>query len=331
MFSEFVVVCFALTDKLRAVLLTRFGSLTTKRDALQAALLPMLLSTRQATRRRAIDCIALLAVHEPDDLFKALIAHLVGNTTKSGSKVEHKRTMIQCFAAISRCVGYKLGPYLKEVVPLVVTFCDTDAADEDLRENCLQCFETLINRCPKDIAPFLDNIEKIALKYLSFDPNYAGDDDAEAADDDDDQSKMQTDGDGFDDDQLSDEAYSDDDDMSWKVRRACAKCLAALVDLRPERIITSYERIAPRLISRFDEREENVKLDVFDAARALLRQTRRTANAAAVRPCYGVASHIHIVCVSSSSRHRRRRRPSRRRRRARATAPTCRCSSSCAA
>jgi cullin-associated NEDD8-dissociated protein 1 len=211
-----------------AVLLTRFGSLTTKREALQAALLPLLLSTRQATRRRAIDCLSLLAVHESDEMFNKLVEHLLTTTGKSGGKVEHKRTMIQCFAAISRSVGYKLGPFLNKVVPLVIKFCDTDAADadEDLRENCLQCCETLINRCPKDIAPHLDQIEKVALKYLSFDPNYAGGSDDEKADGD-----ADGDGDGgdaMDEDQLSDEAFSDDDDMSWKVDAVCV-CVCVCV------------------------------------------------------------------------------------------------------
>ena len=31
-----------------------------------------------------------------------------------------------------------------------------------------------------------------------------------------------------------DEDYSDDEDMSWKVRRSCAKCLSAIVQVLTE-------------------------------------------------------------------------------------------------
>jgi hypothetical protein len=56
------------------------------------------------------------------------------------------------------------------------------------------------------------------------------------------------------------------------VRRACAKCIQAIVEMRPERVVTAYDKIAPTLIKRCNEREENVKIDVFDALRALLKQ-----------------------------------------------------------
>jgi len=49
----------------------------------------------------------------------------------------------------------------------------------------------------------------------------------------------------------SDDEYSDDDDMSWKVRRASAKCLAAIMATRHEMLRDFYSVISPTLISRF--------------------------------------------------------------------------------
>ena len=49
----------------------------------------------------------------------------------------------------------------------------------------------------------------------------------------------------------SDEEYSDDDDMSWKVRRAAAKCLAAVIATRHEMLSDFYKVVSPALIVRF--------------------------------------------------------------------------------
>lgn len=39
--------------------------------------------------------------------------------------------------------------------------------------------------------------------------------------------------------------------MSWKVRRASAKCLEAIISTRHEMLLEFYKSISPVLISRF--------------------------------------------------------------------------------
>ncbi|KAF5914315.1 hypothetical protein HPG69_006774 [Diceros bicornis minor] len=58
--------------------------------------------------------------------------------------------------------------------------------------------------------------------------------------------------------------------MSWKVRRAAAKCMAALIGSRPDLLPDFHCTLAPALIHCFKEREENVKADVFGAYIVLL-------------------------------------------------------------
>lgn len=50
--------------------------------------------------------------------------------------------------------------------------------------------------------------------------------------------------------------------------------MAALISSRPDLLPTFHCTLAPALIRRFREREENVKADVFGAYIVLLRQTR---------------------------------------------------------
>ncbi|CAG8545270.1 6413_t:CDS:10, partial [Paraglomus occultum] len=67
--------------------------------------------------------------------------------------------------------------------------------------------------------------------------------------------------------------YSDDDDVSWKVRRSSSKVLAAIIGTRHEILIKLYLEVAPALVSRFSEREESVRVDVLHTFIILLRQT----------------------------------------------------------
>lgn len=113
---------------------------------------------------------------------------------------------------------------------------------------------------------------------MTYDPNYNYDEDESSSNDDDQE---------FDEDEDQEEdndEYSDDDDMSWKVRRSAAKCLEAIISTRHELLPEFYKALSPALIARFKEREENVKSDIFHAYIALLKQTRATVNVSNLDP-----------------------------------------------
>jgi cullin-associated NEDD8-dissociated protein 1 len=67
--------------------------------------------------------------------------------------------------------------------------------------------------------------------------------------------------------------YSDDEDTSYKIRRSATKLLAAIVGTRPELLTTLYKEVSPVLISRFGDREETVRLEVWATYVVLLNQT----------------------------------------------------------
>lgn len=246
-------------------LLSRFGGLlVTFHAAIQEALLPQLCSPRLAVRKRSIIAIGHLVMSCNHNLFVKLIDFLLQELSKNTS-TSTTRTYIQCIAAISRQAGHRFGEHLERVMPLVVQYCRVE--DDELREYCIQAFESFVRKCPKEISLHVPTIITICLEYLCYDPNYNYDDEE-------DEDSMETEGE--EEEGESDDEYSDDDDMSWKVRRASAKCLEAVIATRHEMLLEFYKSISPALISRFKEREENVKADIFHAYMALLKQTKPT-------------------------------------------------------
>ncbi|XP_044257635.1 cullin-associated NEDD8-dissociated protein 1 isoform X1 [Tribolium madens] len=247
-------------------LLYRFGNvLQSYHTSILNALLPQLCSQRQAVRKRTIAACSNLVLSCNNALYNKLIEHLY-NGMRTDNKNSQIRTYVQCIAAVCRQSGHKFGEHIEKFVPLIQMWSAVD--DDETREFCLQAFESFINRCPKEITPKISAITDLCLNYMTHDPNYNydedGDDRAMGAYDDEEEEEN--------------DEYSDDDDMSWKVRRAAAKCLESIICTRHELLSEFYKVLSPVLISRFKEREENVKSDIFRAYIALLRQTKSTVN-----------------------------------------------------
>ncbi|CAI9300289.1 unnamed protein product [Lactuca saligna] len=246
-------------------ILHKFGNLmTSDHEMLLAALLPQLSSNQASVRKKTVSCIASLASSLSDDLLAKATIEVVRLLKNKGTKPEMTRTNIQMIGALSRAVGYRFGPHLGDTVPILIQYCkNASENDEELREYSLQALESFLLRCPRDIFSYCNEILHLTLEYLSYDPNFT------------DNMEEDTDDEVHDDDEDDDSAneYTDDEDVSWKVRRAAAKCLAALIVSRPEMLSNLYDEACPKLIDRFKEREENVKMDVFNTFIELLRQT----------------------------------------------------------
>ncbi|KAG8364032.1 hypothetical protein BUALT_Bualt19G0084000 [Buddleja alternifolia] len=245
--------------------LHKYGNLmTSDHEVLLGAFLPQLSSNQASIRKKAISCIASLASSLSDDLLAKAITEVILLLKNKTTKSEITRTNIQMIGALSRAVGYRFGPHLGDTVPLLISYCNNASEnDEELREYSLQALESFLLRCPRDIYSYCDQILHLILEFLSYDPNFTDDmegdaDDGSYAEEEDDESANE---------------YTDDEDVSWKVRRAAAKCLTALIVSRPEMLPRLYVEACPKLIDRFKEREENIKMDVFSTFIELLRQT----------------------------------------------------------
>ena len=182
-----------------------------------------------------------------------------------GIAADLRRTYIQTLSAFSRSGGYRLGKQLELVVPLVLQQCSPamKRGDAEMCEACMQAFDSFVLCCPKDVGIFQQEIVRMALQYISYDPNHAGED-CEDEGTEKEEEEME---------EVEDmEEDGDDHDVSWKVRRAAAKLLSAIVVSRPDKLGELFPEVAPVLIARFKEREENVKMDVFATFNDLLQQ-----------------------------------------------------------
>ncbi|KAG6781866.1 hypothetical protein POTOM_011249 [Populus tomentosa] len=253
--------------------LHKFGNLVADdHEVLLNALLSQLNSNQATIRKKTVSCIASLASSLSDDLLGKATVEVVRKLRSKGAKPEMIRTNIQMIGSLSRAVGYRFGPHLGDTVPVLINYCTSASEnDEELREYSLQALESFLLRCPRDIYSYCHEILHLTLEYLSYDPNFT------------DNMEEDTDDESLEEEEEeyvlknayleSANEYTDDEDASWKVRRAAAKCLAALIVSRPEVLANLYEEACPQLIDRFKEREENVKMDVFNTFIELLRQT----------------------------------------------------------
>jgi len=219
---------------------------------------------KSSLKKKVIACIGALSSVLADRQLDSLMRTLLADVRSASTKAE-KQKCIQCISTVSRNVGFRIGSHLKDIAPLFLQIVNSateqDSAmdgsketdsDHEIIENCLNAFESFVLRCSKEISPHLEELCNLLLNLIAYDPNVY-----DVADED---ANMDDGFDEFDDDGLVD---SDDDDSSWKVRRAALKVLAAMLKGLPDRLSELYAKFATPLIGRFAEREESVRLDVF--------------------------------------------------------------------
>ncbi|BDA42511.1 Cullin-associated NEDD8-dissociated protein 1 [Coccomyxa sp. Obi] len=242
--------------------MVKFGPLlTTEHAQLKANLLQELIGTRAGIRKRAITCLGSLVPYLPDDLLDKVSTDILKELQRSGANSEATRVLIQALGAIGRAAGWRFGRHLDIAVPLVVEkWSAAGEGDDELKDLCLQALEAFVLRSPLDSKRHLDAILDVAQQSLVYDPNYADDMEQDTEEEEEEEEAM------------SDDDFSDDDDSSWKVRRSAAKCLVAIISNYTDLLRSLYPKISPLLVSRFKEREESVKLDVFTAFIELLHQ-----------------------------------------------------------
>ncbi|KAJ7596512.1 armadillo-type protein [Mycena floridula] len=225
-------------------------------------LAPLLSHPRPVVRKRAIITLSQYIPISQESLVSELLVTSVFPYLAPSASLDKQRTTVQFVAALARNSPVHVSSYLTDIVPGILKAAGRD--DDELRDGTLQALESLVLRCPSEITPYLSSIIQIGIQFIKFDPNYAGDDEDEEmadADDDDEDGDAELD------------EYSDDEDTSYKIRRSATKLLAAIIGTRPELLSSLYKDVSPVLISRFGDREETVRLEIWATYVVLLNQT----------------------------------------------------------
>ncbi|KAK9367631.1 armadillo-type protein [Lipomyces kononenkoae] len=269
-------------------LANRFGSSLTQDQVgeTQNALIDVLETGKGLVRKRAVGALGALSNHLSPQLWDNMMKYLIDSFSQ-GLPEDRLRIVVSVCGTLCRVNPVRFSSYLGPLTESVLKSLDVD--DDDVRESALITLDIFAGSCPMEVATFTSDIITVGSRFIKYDPNYAAiDDDEEEMEDAEDEKNDDSELDNEFDDE---DAFSDEDDVSWKLRRYAAKLLATLIETRPDLLSQLYASIAPLLVSRFKEREETVRVEILNTFATLIRQT---------------ASTTQLTAVANTSRRKRR-------------------------
>lgn len=257
-------------------------------NALQRMTFEILENDRASSlmKKKSVTAISSLASHFSDALLSSVASRIIEYLRDVHLTRSKRKLYITIIGSMARSIPRKFGPYLTTLAPFVLSALSSQEVDEEMEtsddederdpeidevlEAALIALEGFLGSCSQDMRPYTNETIEAGIRLLKYDPNLAQDDDDEAMESDEE--------DELEDDDFEEETgYDDDEDASWKVRRCAAKVLYTLIFTRSAGDLledgTLYGRVAPALISRFKEREENVRLEVLSTLSNLVRKS----------------------------------------------------------
>eukprot|EP00177_Eucheuma_denticulatum_P007786 GFKZ01014162.1.p1 GENE.GFKZ01014162.1~~GFKZ01014162.1.p1 ORF type:complete len:1315 (+),score=222.37 GFKZ01014162.1:406-4350(+) len=266
------------TFELLNEVLNGFGSLVMEQhDDICDSVLRQLPSQSTMITKRATACLGALATTCSNHLFSQIVDNSISDLKARESKTTI-RTAVQIFWVLSKRAGHRLAKHVENLAPILfeLSSSETDDDDDELREQCVQTLGSFCLRCKQEMLPFGGTLSKCLVSLAKYDPNYIMDDEGEAQEEEEEEEEMGEDPEDSGEDFEDGEDYSDDDDTSWKVRRASIRAIHAAISTELLPRAGLFDLFGPFLVGRFREREESVKIDVFNAFAELLRLSRRS-------------------------------------------------------
>jgi cullin-associated NEDD8-dissociated protein 1 len=239
-------------------------------------------------KKKSVTAISTLAGYFSDQLLSNFLSRVIELLRDPHLTRTKRKLYITILGSIARSIPRKFGPYLKTLAPFVLSALSSTEQDEEMDvsddegerdpeidevlEAALIAVEGFLASCSQDMRMYTDEVIDAATRYIKYDPNLAGDgnedEDAMASDEED-----ALEGEDFE----EETGFDDDEDASWKVRRCATKVLYTLISTRSNGDLledgTLYSKVAPPLVARFKEREDNVRLEVLAALSNLVKRS----------------------------------------------------------
>ena len=243
-------------------------------------------------KKKVITAISSLAIYMSDSSLSSFVSSTVESFQNSRLSLSQRRLLLNMVGSLVRSVPQRSGAYVRALAPFILGALSEEEyrraieeaiengvpnpEAEEVREAALAALEGFLASCSNDMRDFTSDAIEAALRYISYDPNITQDDDEEMRGI---QSDVEEDGEG-DEDYEEEGIISDDDDASWKIRRCAAKVVNTIILTRSDDLLDNgvlYQKVAPVLIDRFREREENVRNEILNTLACLIRKTSQGA------------------------------------------------------
>lgn len=235
-------------------------------------------------KKKAVTALAALGPFFSDTLLAHHVTTTIEKLRSPHLTPQLRRLYITVYGSSARSIPQKFGPYLKTLAPFVLAPLSEmeldqqqeaeaeadgqrDVSLEEVREAAFVAIENFLETCPQDMKAYKTDVLDAILRFLSYEPNVADDDDEDMDEEQED--------DEFDVDEDFEEetGFEDEDDVSWKVRRCSAKALHALITTLDPNDPVLFGQIAPALITRFKEKEESVRSEIIQDLSYLITKT----------------------------------------------------------
>jgi hypothetical protein len=206
-----------------------------------------LLSAPVAISKRAISVLGIISglyTNERD------VDFIIENILSSAS---NKVIKVLAFESVAKKNKQALRKTSSLALPLILDCINSDS-DEDKEAGFLS-LDSFIRMSA--FIPNIENIIDISLEYIKYDPNYCDMSD-------------------FDEDDHFEDVNSDDDDISWRVRKGSAKTICSIFQTYSPTVTSLfYLKTLTIILSCLKEREEIVKISVLECLLELVNEKHR--------------------------------------------------------
>eukprot|EP00871_Galdieria_phlegrea_P003870 jgi/Galph1/4484/GphlegSOOS_G3190.1 len=244
-------------------------------DNLIETLFELMSSPHSIIRKRSVHCLASFLAQAPHNYFHSSFSTLISQLT---SLVQQKhstekskpeiRSCLSAMHAIGKAASSRLeSSHINCITSLLLQVLQSEqfTEDEELYEYALQMLELFLQVAPLEMESFQSSIADVLETALKYNPNLLD----EGSDSEGDES---TDSD-FEDD------FTDDEDISCRVRRVAARCIHVMILARNfYKASSPLSRLCATTIYRIRERDEQVLSEVLNVLIEALKVVRQGLN-----------------------------------------------------